>query len=224
MAPKSRVPEKSSTATSSASKPSKSGSLDAQDIVQGVWNKYVQKTPQRVKLLDSFMVFLIVVGVLQFTYCLIVGNFVRIVQGSIPTADPATTASFLNATSCSVSRLRSCMATHESAMANENRAALQRLPLRLQRNRGPVRPYRLPPHPDQPRKQGRIRKHFTRARICRLRLRLADPALLLHQLHKLSGIPRGLVWTVGVAVCGIGRKHDPGWASIGVLREGENPM
>lgn len=91
MAPKSRVPEKSSAATSSAPKANKSGSVDAQEIVQGVWNKYVNKTPQRVKLLDSFMVFLIVVGVLQFAYCLIVGNFVCIFQGSLLTADLATT-------------------------------------------------------------------------------------------------------------------------------------
>lgn len=76
MAPKSRAPEKTSNTAPSASKSSKSGSLDAQEIVQSVWNKYVEKTPQRVKLLDSFMVFLIVVGVLQFAYCLIVGNFV----------------------------------------------------------------------------------------------------------------------------------------------------
>ncbi|KAF9735874.1 hypothetical protein PMIN06_010908 [Paraphaeosphaeria minitans] len=75
MAPKSRVPEKSSVSTSSAPKAKKAGSADAQQIVQDVWSKYVNKTPQRVKLLDSFMVFLIVVGVLQFVYCLIVGNF-----------------------------------------------------------------------------------------------------------------------------------------------------
>ncbi|KAJ4288016.1 oligosaccharyltransferase complex subunit epsilon [Kalmusia sp. IMI 367209] len=83
MPPKSRVPEKPAAATHSTpvkstaggAKSSRSGSLDAQEIVQGVWNKYVEKTPQRVKLLDSFMVFLIVVGVLQFAYCLLVGNF-----------------------------------------------------------------------------------------------------------------------------------------------------
>jgi hypothetical protein len=41
-----------------------------------VWNKYVDETPQRVKLLDAFLVFLIAVGVLQFVYCVIAGNFV----------------------------------------------------------------------------------------------------------------------------------------------------
>jgi len=40
-----------------------------------VWDKYVQKTPQRVKLLDCFMAFLVAVGVLQFVYCVIAGNF-----------------------------------------------------------------------------------------------------------------------------------------------------
>jgi oligosaccharyltransferase complex subunit epsilon len=90
MPPKARVPEKPAgvvnsapavKSTSGSSKSSKSGSLDAQAIVQDVWSKYVQKTSQRVKLLDSFMVFLVVVGVLQFVYCMIVGNFVRIHPG-----------------------------------------------------------------------------------------------------------------------------------------------
>ncbi|KAF1975167.1 DAD-domain-containing protein, partial [Bimuria novae-zelandiae CBS 107.79] len=81
MPPKARAPEKPSAPTpaakpsSTGSKGSKTGSLDAQAIVQDVWGKYVDKTPQRVKLLDCFMGFLIVVGVLQFVYCLIVGNF-----------------------------------------------------------------------------------------------------------------------------------------------------
>jgi len=44
----------------------------------GVWNNYIDKTPQRVKLVDAFMAFLVVVGVLQFVYCVIAGNYVRI--------------------------------------------------------------------------------------------------------------------------------------------------
>ncbi|KAF1932281.1 defender against death DAD protein [Didymella exigua CBS 183.55] len=50
-------------------------SNDAQDILQGVWNRYVEKTSQRTKLLDSFMLFLVVVGALQFLYVVLVGNF-----------------------------------------------------------------------------------------------------------------------------------------------------
>ncbi|KAF2118561.1 DAD family-domain-containing protein [Lophiotrema nucula] len=84
MPPKQRgpstVPSQTSTpAKSSTSAPAKSSkstsSTDAQDIVRQVWNNYVKKTPQRVKLLDAFLGFLVVVAALQFFYCLIVGNF-----------------------------------------------------------------------------------------------------------------------------------------------------
>jgi hypothetical protein len=81
MAPKQRQPasgtapsttstsaQSTTTSTSSRSTTSKgrdSGSLGAQEIAQ------------RVKLLDAFMGFLLVVGALQFLYVVIVGNFVR---------------------------------------------------------------------------------------------------------------------------------------------------
>ncbi|KAF2266019.1 defender against death DAD protein [Lojkania enalia] len=77
MPPKSRPA--AAPASSTPSKPATSsktgGSMDAQDIVLGVWNNYQKITPQRVKLLDSFMGFLVVVAALQFFYCLLVGNF-----------------------------------------------------------------------------------------------------------------------------------------------------
>ncbi|KAF2498680.1 defender against death DAD protein [Lophium mytilinum] len=62
-----------SAPTTTSSKPLNANT--AQDIVQNVWDKYVQRTPQRVKLLDTFMAFLVAVGALQFVYCVIVGNF-----------------------------------------------------------------------------------------------------------------------------------------------------
>ncbi|KAK0996869.1 oligosaccharyltransferase complex subunit epsilon [Friedmanniomyces endolithicus] len=49
---------------------------EAQQILAEMWNSYVDKTAQRVKLLDTFMGFLVLVGVLQFVYCVIVGNYV----------------------------------------------------------------------------------------------------------------------------------------------------
>ena len=76
------VPSAAGQPTKSTNKPATSSSgqvRNAQDLQQigaGVWNKYVDETPQRVKLLDAFLVFLIVVGVLQFLYCVIAGNFV----------------------------------------------------------------------------------------------------------------------------------------------------
>ncbi|KAF2869453.1 DAD family-domain-containing protein [Massariosphaeria phaeospora] len=78
MPPKSRAsapPAPPLPAKSSSASKSGGGSTSAQDIVQGIWSKYTAKTPQRVKLLDSFLAFLVVVGVLQFVYCVVVGNF-----------------------------------------------------------------------------------------------------------------------------------------------------
>jgi oligosaccharyltransferase complex subunit epsilon len=51
-------------------------SSDAQEIALAVWDRYVKDTPQRVKLIDVFMTFLVLVGVLQFAYCVIGGNYV----------------------------------------------------------------------------------------------------------------------------------------------------
>ena len=65
-----------STSARSSTSSKQLNASTAQDIVRGVWDKYVQKTPQRVKLLDCFMAFLVAVGVLQFVYCAIAGNFV----------------------------------------------------------------------------------------------------------------------------------------------------
>ena len=69
------------TASKASAKSAGNASLrnanDAQEVVAGVWNRYVQDTPQRVKLIDVFLGFLIVVGLLQFVYCVIAGNYVR---------------------------------------------------------------------------------------------------------------------------------------------------
>lgn len=61
--------------TTSTSSPSKS-TQSAQDILLGAWDNYLQRTPQRVKLMDVFMAFLVVVGGLQFAYCVVAGNYV----------------------------------------------------------------------------------------------------------------------------------------------------
>lgn len=61
------LPTKASLKTSSNQSP--------QEVALGIWKNYLDKTPQRTKLIDVFMSFLVVVGVLQFVYCIIVGNF-----------------------------------------------------------------------------------------------------------------------------------------------------
>jgi len=61
------IPSKASTKSSSYQSP--------QEIALGIWQKYLDTTPQRTKLIDAFMSFLVVVGVLQFVYCVIAGNY-----------------------------------------------------------------------------------------------------------------------------------------------------
>jgi hypothetical protein len=94
MAPKrnAREPTPSSTATTQSSStaassvpslPSKashksSSNQSPQQIALGIWQNYLDTTPQRTKLIDVFMAFLVVVGGLQFAYCVIAGNYVCI--------------------------------------------------------------------------------------------------------------------------------------------------
>ncbi|TVY80972.1 Dolichyl-diphosphooligosaccharide--protein glycosyltransferase subunit DAD1 [Lachnellula suecica] len=58
-----------------SSKKAASANQSPQDIALGIWKNYLDATPQRTKLIDVFMSFLVVVGVLQFVYCVIAGNY-----------------------------------------------------------------------------------------------------------------------------------------------------
>ncbi|KAL4922738.1 putative oligosaccharyl transferase subunit Dad1 [Aspergillus aurantiobrunneus] len=84
------MPAKRSSATPSAPSPSPSAStpttlssgpktLSANssifDIAVHVWQQYLTTTPQRTMLLDAFMAFLILVGGVQFVYCVLAGNY-----------------------------------------------------------------------------------------------------------------------------------------------------
>jgi len=69
-----------SSITSKASHKS-SSNQSPQQIALGIWQNYLDTTPQRTKLIDVFMAFLVVVGGLQFLYCVIAGNYVRLLGG-----------------------------------------------------------------------------------------------------------------------------------------------
>ncbi|KAF5860285.1 oligosaccharyltransferase complex subunit epsilon [Aspergillus alliaceus] len=45
------------------------------DIANHVWQQYLATTPQRTLLLDAFMAFLVLVGGIQFVYCVVAGNY-----------------------------------------------------------------------------------------------------------------------------------------------------
>lgn len=69
---------KSTVSLQPSAKKSSSLAAQRQDVLAGIWERYVSETPQRVKLLDTFMAFLVLVGALQFVYCVLVGNYVSL--------------------------------------------------------------------------------------------------------------------------------------------------
>ncbi|KAI6259866.1 hypothetical protein MCOR19_003791 [Pyricularia oryzae] len=52
-----------------------SSSVSWDKTVTNVADHYLKSTPQRTKLLDVFLGFLVVNGALQFLYCILAGNF-----------------------------------------------------------------------------------------------------------------------------------------------------
>ncbi len=52
------------------------GGGDPFSAVQNFLDYYQKHTPQRTKLIDVFMAFLVIVGGLQFLYCALAGNYV----------------------------------------------------------------------------------------------------------------------------------------------------
>ncbi|WYZ34611.1 hypothetical protein EsH8_I_000887 [Colletotrichum jinshuiense] len=52
-----------------------SGAQNWDQVLANIYNHYVNNTPQRTKLIDVFMAFLVVVGALQFLYCVLAGNY-----------------------------------------------------------------------------------------------------------------------------------------------------
>ena len=66
------------TPTKSSSSSSSKSPSNAQDVLFGLWNNYLKETPQRVKLVDCFMAFLVVVGGLQFVYAVLGGSYVSL--------------------------------------------------------------------------------------------------------------------------------------------------
>ncbi|KAI1820787.1 defender against death DAD protein [Xylaria intraflava] len=65
----------SSTATTTTSTSSKSAATQPEQIAANIVQHYQKTTPQRTKLIDAFMAFLVIVGGLQFAYCVLAGNY-----------------------------------------------------------------------------------------------------------------------------------------------------
>lgn len=58
----------------SSSKPSSSSS-DTSVAVSTLWKSYLDQTPERLKFIDAFQAFIVLSGVLQFMYCVLVTNY-----------------------------------------------------------------------------------------------------------------------------------------------------
>jgi DAD family len=60
-------------ASSSASPPAAASASKA--ALDTLWNAYLNTTPSRLKFIDAFLVFLVLSGVVQFVYCVLVTSF-----------------------------------------------------------------------------------------------------------------------------------------------------
>lgn len=62
--------------SSSSSKPSiSSKTTSTSNAISSLWTAYSKETPARLKLIDAFLVFLMLSGAIQFLYCILVSNF-----------------------------------------------------------------------------------------------------------------------------------------------------
>ncbi|KAI4865772.1 defender against death DAD protein [Hypoxylon rubiginosum] len=89
MAPKKSAAAPTSTATSAAApapttaapasstiaKPTSSSGQSFDKVALNIVQHYQKTTPQRTKIIDVFMAFLVLVGGLQFAYCVLAGNY-----------------------------------------------------------------------------------------------------------------------------------------------------
>ncbi|PFH57743.1 hypothetical protein XA68_14629 [Ophiocordyceps unilateralis] len=67
-----------STPTSAMKQPAssaKGGAATWSAVLRNLQQHYVKETPQRTKLTDVFLAYLVFVGAVQFLYCVVAGNF-----------------------------------------------------------------------------------------------------------------------------------------------------
>lgn len=165
---------------------------DAQQILLGIYNNYLDQTPQRVKLIDAFMAFLVVVGVLQFVYCVLAGNYVSFPFPIALSSEDIRHSLTLCCWNCSPSTL-SWPASPRLSANSSLQPACESRPTR--RTRAILRGYHMrgmSKGSEEERKgnwHGELEHGNTDILgqgICRLRLREHDTALLLCQLHQLA--------------------------------------
>lgn len=58
-----------------SSSKSSSASSETSVAVSALWKSYIDQTPDRLKFIDAFLAFIVLSGVLQFVYCVLVTNY-----------------------------------------------------------------------------------------------------------------------------------------------------
>ncbi|KAI9023317.1 DAD/Ost2 [Hyaloraphidium curvatum] len=66
---------KGASAGAQAPAAGKAGPPTPQEVLQRAWKGYSQSTPNRLKAVDVYLVFLMITGAVQFLYCLLVGTY-----------------------------------------------------------------------------------------------------------------------------------------------------
>lgn len=44
-------------------------------VMRRLWEEYSKRTPQKLKLVDAYLAYIMATGIIQFLYCLLVGTF-----------------------------------------------------------------------------------------------------------------------------------------------------
>lgn len=44
-------------------------------VLNKFYNEYTNKTPKKLKLIDAYLLYILLTGIVQFVYCLLVGTF-----------------------------------------------------------------------------------------------------------------------------------------------------
>jgi oligosaccharyltransferase complex subunit epsilon len=50
-------------------------SRSVQSITKSLWNSYEERTSTRLKFIDAYLLFIMLSGILQFVYCILVTDF-----------------------------------------------------------------------------------------------------------------------------------------------------
>ncbi|OAX43095.1 defender against death DAD protein [Rhizopogon vinicolor AM-OR11-026] len=58
-----------------SSSKSSSASSETSAAIATLWKSYLDETPDRLKFIDAFLSFIVLSGVLQFAYCVLVTNY-----------------------------------------------------------------------------------------------------------------------------------------------------